>query len=150
MVKLISDAQFAQIRQVGNDVIETFGQKPVTYRLDSNAATRWNRDNATQRAYTDKELTGLVVWMDTPEKVATMQRETGAIDFGDGYVLLAYDDCEPLGLIGSNTELLTNPPQDRVAFDGQEYYVQGVVKAGQLKDVEVVVKVYFSKELRNG
>jgi len=141
---LISSQEFADIRDVLNDTMYTFLKLDVVYMLDTNSVTRWMRDIATQRVFVNKNMKGLVVW----GQKETDQKEIGAYDFGDGYVLLRYDDCVAVGIIDADKNLTVTVPQDKIKFNQLEYYVTCVVKVGQLESTDVLVKVFFRKELK--
>ena len=145
MAKLLSDSDFDEIRSVLNDVQDTFYQRTVVYKMDTNTVTRWMKDIASERTYVDKTLNGQVVWGTSQGKSDTEKKQEGTYDPGEGYVLLKYDDMLLEGLIDADTALTVTSPQDRIKFDNIVYYITSVVKVGQLKDKEVLVKVFFCK-----
>lgn len=148
--QLLSNQDFADIRDALNDTMFTFFKRPIIYRKDSDTITRFQRDVATNREFTNYELLGLIVWTDTDTKAETVQRQTGAHDFTEGYCLLRYDDCQAAGIIDAQKRFITTPPQDRLNFNSTEYYVNGMLVIGQLNNDEVLVKVWFRKDLKNG
>lgn len=146
---LLTSTDFANIRDNLNDVMFTFLKRPITYKKDSNTNTRWQKDNAVARQYTNISLNGLVVWGTSNEDFELKTEITGAKDFGEGYVLLRYDDCTAQGIVTAGN-FTTTTPQDKIAFNGVDYYVRAIVMSGQLENEEVLVKVFFRKDLLPG
>lgn len=142
---LLSQNDFDEIRDNLNDVMFTFFKRNITYKMDNNTATRWMKDIDVQRQYTHIQLNGLIVW----NKEKTDQKETGAYDYNSGYCLVRYDDCLGTGIIDANTNPTVNPTQDKIVFNDIEYYIDAIIKIGQLSSKEVLVKILFRKELVN-
>lgn len=149
MAKLISDSDFSMLRSVFNDVIETFAQKAITYKKDTDIVTRMNRDLENNRVYVDIALNGLVVWNDKSKDAKLGITTQGSTDESDGYVLFGYDEFLNRGLIDSNKNFTTIPSQDKIQFDGIIYRIVGNNQVAQWKDTSVVVKVHIQKLIRN-
>jgi len=145
MAKLITDAEFAEIREVINDVSETFLQKTITYQLKVQSLSRMNRDRNDIGSYTDVSLSVLVVW---EQSEVAIDRTTGSMDLSDGYALVNWDDLEATILMTTGT-LNTDIGADKLIVDGGVMEIIGIEKLGQLKDTFAVLKVYFKKTLKN-
>lgn len=146
MAKLIEDSEFQEIRDLANDLVETFGQRQITYRLYQDDFNRMNRDNINSKTHSDKVLNGVVVWLTDKSEMIESER-TGSVDFSDGYVILSYDECVTNEMIdGTTKKVYMSAPRDLIAWEGVEYYIEGLFLVGQLKDKETIVKVYFRKK----
>ena len=138
---LLSSQDFADVRDVLNDVMFTFFKRDIIYKLDSNTATRFMKDISSARNYTEIPLKGFIAWNGDETK----QKETGAYDYDTGYCLLRYDDCLTNGIV-VDKNLATTPPQDKLSFEGKDYYIDGMFFIGQWKDTDVMIKIIFRKE----
>lgn len=150
-MKYLTDTDFTEIREVFNDVQETFYGTDLTYKMDSNTATRWMKDIEGSRQYTDKSLKCLVVWENTSSQegsVNAVKKQLGAVDMTKGYILVRYDDCVTQGLVDGDKKFLTNTPQDKVIVDTIEYPIDGINMLGQWNDTNVIVKIHIHKEMR--
>lgn len=148
MAILISDADFQLIRETINDVVETFGQLPITYRkLDRRTASRFNRDQQNQQTFTDYALLGLLVWQ-INEKTSKVD-VYGKWDFSEGYIIFGLDALDTAGLVFQG-DVTMEGEVDRVSIRGKEYQVVGIAQKGQLKDRDAIVKVQIKKDLKNG
>ena len=157
MAKFLTDADFAEIRQTINDTVETFAQKQVQYMLSpSQTLSRFGRDKHEATDKTEYNLLGLVVWNPTDAELKI--EELGKYDFSMGYVLFGFDYLETEGLITNSTDgggrpikvPVFKPEKDFIYIEGEKLQIMGVQLAGQLKDVEAVVKVFFKRDLKNG
>ena len=157
MAKFLTDSDFAAIREVVNDTVETFAQKPVLYKLSADQALeRFGRDRNRIDNKNVYNLLGLVVW-NAPDAELKVE-ELGKYDFSMGYILFSWDYLDSEGLIvtgvdekGNNTSKpVFIPEKDIVTVEGEDLEVYGVIVLGQLKDKESVVKVYFKRDLKNG
>jgi len=147
MAILITDDEFAEFRVLFNDIQDTFYQEVITYCRDRNTATATQRDI---RRRTEKfNLNAIVVWSTTKEDAELVRSLTGAYDGNTGYCNVKFDQMQTLGLIDSQDNLIENAAQDSLLIGGKSYPVLGVIKLGQWKDKEVVVKILFRKGNRN-
>lgn len=150
MTKLLDDNDFAEIRSTVNDVMETFTQKEIIYKLsEKHTPSRFGRDNHITSNKTDKLLLALVVWEVNQSELEA--REFGRYDFSIGYALFGWDYLVTEGLItGTPLKPIFIPEKDKIVIDGDELEIIGVWHGGQLKDTDAVVKVYFKNVLKNG
>lgn len=157
MAKFLSDSDFAEIRTAINDTVETFAQKPVLYKLTTEQAMdRFGRDKHLANNKTKFDLLGLVVWS-VPDSELNVE-DIGKYDFSMGYVLFSWDYLVEKELIITGTDESNNPTSipafkpevDLIVIEGETLEVMGVNIAGQLKDKECVVKVFFKRDLKNG
>lgn len=158
MTKLLTDSDFAEIRSAIGDVSETFLQKEITYRLFQDAMSRMNSDGNRNATYYDCPVNGLIVWSEK-QPIETRQ---GIVDLSDGYILLNYDAIEaityPVPEVEEGEEapipekvffgsgLLMQEAQDRLIIDGEEMLILMVQQIGQLKDRNVMIKLFFQKQ----
>lgn len=150
MAKLLTDADFAEIRTAINDVVETFAQLPITYKkLKRRTLSRFNRETTSNQSFTDYSFNALEVW-EKNEKGFDKADEKGIWDFSEGYLLIAFDEVIAKGLIDTNGNLAMESEVDKVVIRTIQYDIVGIVKIGQLKDQEVLVKIQFKKPLKNG
>lgn len=150
MAKLITDAIFAKIRKVTNDVQETFFQKTAVYRMDTNALQRFNSDMKSNRVYTDIDINIMCVWeneSNTENSNDTADRNS-SVDKTRGYVLTQYDEAVTAGLVDVQQFVKGNTPQDLIVFDGHTFKITGVNLLGQLKDKYTVVKFHIEKTIQ--
>ena len=151
MTKFLTDSDFAEIRGAIADVSETFLQKEVSYRLFRESMSRMSTDQNKSATYEDFKVMGLVVWSERKP----IESRTGISDLSDGYLLLNIDQLKQItgeesGTLWNDEDtLMMNEGTDRVVIDGAEMKVLLVQPLGQLKDTEVVMKVFFEKQLNN-
>ncbi len=150
MAKFIDDNTFQEIRSTINDVVETFAQKTVVYKLaQKHSLSRFGKDPQVTNPKVDKNLLGLVVWEVNKSQLEV--EEWGKYDFSIGYVLFSWDYLVVEGLISEDTQVpVFIPEKDKIKIDGTELEIIGVWHGGQLKDTDAVVKVYFKNTLKNG
>lgn len=149
MAILISDAIFQQIRNITNDVQDTFEQKPAIYKKDKEVLSRWNRDIKASRQYDDIEINILAVWENKSETESTNTTDRkGSMDLTKGYFIMKFDDAESKGIIDNLQNFLVKTPQDLVEIDDILYELEGVNLLGQLKDKYTVVKFHIRKQMK--
>ena len=144
MPDLLTTQDFTDIRNAVNDVADTFFKQPISYKVDKDTATRFQRDIKTARVFTTVTLNALVVWEKTGNNSENKQSQTGAYDIYRGYCLVKYDDAATLGIIDSDKNVLVNPPQDKLTIGTVDYYVIGVNLIGQLGAKECLLKIHIS------
>lgn len=149
MAILIDDNTFNEIRAVLNDVQDTFYQREVTYRRDMDSVTEWQEETDAERKYEDLLLNALIVWNTSKENAQALREYIGAFDGNISYANVKYDDALSIGLIDGSKTVVYKPIEDKIVVDGINYPVLGIVKLGQLKDTEVVVKILFTKDVVN-
>lgn len=145
MAKLLTPGDFAQIRETIEDVQETFYGQDLTYRRASAGvgANRMMKDTDGSRSFTDLPLKTLVVWKkDTKEK----EELVGTADFSDGYCLVRYSEALLVGLVDVNKNYVGVISEDRLSFNGVEYYIEKAVVVGQLDDTPSLLKILFRKD----
>lgn len=147
---LLSSSEFAEIRDVLNDTMFTFFKEKAIYKMDSNTATRWMDDIEDMRNYQDIDLNCLIVWEGSDKDAKIDVRTTGAHDFSKGYILVRFDDCFNNGIVNSDKNVESNPAQDKLVFKNTTYKVEGIVLVGQLENTDVLIKIFFSKDLKFG
>jgi len=150
----LEDDDFQEIRDVLNETIETFTKKTVFYELSpSETVSRFGRDNHNADNSTRYELLGLVVW-NAPDSEITVET-LGKFDFSMGYVLFGWDYLLSQGLVETidnngtpERNVVFIPEKDFITIEGEKLQVMGVNLAGQLNATEVVVKVFFKRDLK--
>jgi len=159
MTKLVSDSDFAQIRSAAFDVSETFLQKEIVYRLFKDSMSRMNSDSNKNTNYENFNVLGLVVWSEKKP----LETRQGIVDLSDGHVLFNIDqlkavqnvtiipapippDTEVITKLYSGDYRLMQEGQDRLIIDGEEMFVLMIQEKGQLKDQNVMMKVFFQKQ----
>lgn len=148
MASLLTDDEFAEIRETIHDVTDTFLRLPVIWKKDKNTATRMMRDIDHERQYDDINLQGLVVWEDKGNKAILAKSLNGAVDLADGYVLFNYDDAQAAGVVTLTHNQIVNPAKDYLVFDNEKHEILGLNMLGQLKDKNCLLKVHFKKNIR--
>lgn len=147
-MRLISDSEFAEIREVINDVQDTFYGEDITYRMDNNTVTRWQKDIQLQRTYTDIICKGLAVWENKSGDGEDTKQLIGSHDYTQGYVLIKYDEAQEKGIVDNTDNFVTKTPQDLIVFNGATYDITGINMIGQLWDKNCVVKIHIQKQLK--
>lgn len=148
-MRLISDSEFAEIRQVINDVQDTFYGEDILYKMDNNTITRWQKDVQLQRTYNDITFKGLIVWENSSGDGEDKKKLTGSYDYTQGYVLVKYDEALQKGVVNNQDNFTTTTPQDLIRFNKIDYYISGINMIGQLWDKNCVVKIHIQKQLKN-
>jgi len=154
MSKLLTDQDFTDIRSAIGDVSETFLQKEITYKLFQESMNRMNTDQNKHSSYERFDLMGLIKW-ETTEPQETRQ---GVSHLQNGYVLFNIDAL--LSVTGESGGVLISDENgvlsvlmletvDRIEIDGEEMLVTLVQQIGQLKDRNVMLKVFFARQVQN-
>lgn len=148
----LDDEDFEEIRQIINETVETFAQKPIKYNLSVEySLQRMGRDLNNANLPAEYDLLGLVVWEAKDSEIEI--EELGKYDFSMGFVLFSWDYLASEGLIvetGGYVIPITEPEKDTIIIDGKTVEVMGVWTGGQLKDTDSIVKIFFKRNLPNG
>lgn len=146
MPKFFEDEDFAELRQLFNDTMDTFAQLTGTYKKDKNTADLWMRDINRKRGTDNVEINILAVWDSDNKEVMD---KTASVNLNAGFVLVKFDDCLSNGILSAdaNKNIKINLPQDSLIFKGIEYSITGGTLIGQWKDEFVLVKFHIQKGL---
>lgn len=147
MASLITDAEFQEIRDAINDVMDTFALVPCTYRLHKDTLDPLNRDRKTKTNYDDVAINGLIVWDDGTERGQVASMQDGTYDYSEGRVYMKYDDAIATSppLIDANGNPVMIAAQDEFVFRTKTYDIIGVILVGQLKDTNALAELHIKK-----
>lgn len=147
MASIFEDQDFADFRELFNDIMDTFLRIPAVYKKDKNTATLFMRDIGRVRGTEDVNINILAVW-DSNEK--EIMDKTASVNMLEGYILVKFDDCLANGILSTtHKNLKINVPQDTIVFKGVAYSVTGATLLGQWKDQFTIVKFHISKNMGN-
>ena len=139
MTKLISTAQFGQIRSALNDVIDTFMELDVTLIQPGEDFSKVGEE--TEESPVETILKGLKVAEESSEDLETDRNNIGSVDKAEAEVYFGFDYLKGLtpSLIGVDNEVLIDPDKDSMRIDGVIYRIIGAASIGPVKDLDVLV-----------
>ena len=144
MAKLLSPAQIVQIRAALQDVVDTFMDTPVLYKMSVDSLDRFNEDRKDEK-FVDYELKGLVEY--STEKGEHLELEQdGALNTQDVKISFGLDDLDALGLITPELEVKFQVEKDYFITNGLKYKVTFVGLDGPIEKRNILVVIYGTRE----
>lgn len=141
---LISDDEFNEIRSAIRDVTDTFLRKVIVYKHKTVRANRAMMDVNKASGFDDYNINTLIVWNDGSRDGSEFEFTiNGALNRAEGYALLSFDEMQEQNLIDVMENFVPGAMNDFVFFNDEMKEVIAVVRKGQLKDKDCVIKVYF-------
>ena len=144
MAILISDDEFNDIRASIRDVTDTFLRKVIVYKHKTVKSNRAMMDINKKAFYDDYNINTLIVMNDGTRGGSEFEFTiNGAVDRAEGYALLNFDELQEQNLVDVMENFVPGAMNDFVFFNDEMKEVIAVVRKGQLKDKDCVIKVYF-------
>ncbi len=145
MAKLISTAQFNQIRSAINDVIDTFMELDVTLIQPGKYFSKVGE--VSEESDLERVLKGLKVAEESEEDLTTDRTNVGSVDKSEVDVYFGFDYLKGLipPLISSENKILIDPDTDSMKIDEVLYRIIGAASVGPIKNVDALVIVRLKR-----
>lgn len=140
MPSLISDGEFAEIRDALRDVTDTFHQLEIIYRQYQGSIDRFQRDR-NETAPVDIPVNTFLEYKGKP----VVMDQLGTLDYEELNAAFNYDYLQGINLIDANGNPVMTPDKDYMIIRGITFRIIAVTTDGQLKDTPVLVNCTLRK-----
>ena len=141
----VSDAQWANYKNIINDAHNFFNQDTITWVRHTHGLQRWGEDNKGIDKSINIDLKGLISYNVYRSWPMTKETESGGLDKESMLIIFNKNYLHGLGYINANGNFAMDPGLDYFVHQGQKLKPAGETPAAQAKDDPLLVYIIVKR-----